>query len=144
MQIPASFGQKLLGLATFYGRLAREDQQEGGLYFGRQKLAPDAFAVDAERAFRDFSRRLGQKAFALQDPGGGGRAPAAGHRGDGGGRDLAARPAPRQPPGPASAPSPPTRCGSRPTPRSAASPSSNLATIDFGAAAGPAGDLGAA
>ena len=66
MQIPASFGQKLLGLATFYGRLAREDEQESGLYFGRQKLAPDAFAVDAERAFRDFSRRLGQKAFALR------------------------------------------------------------------------------
>jgi hypothetical protein len=66
MRIPASFGQKLLGLATFYGRLAREDEQESGLYFGRQKLAPDAFAVDAERAFRDFSRRLGQKAFALR------------------------------------------------------------------------------
>jgi len=66
MQIPASFGQKLLSLATFYGRLAREDEQESGLYFGRQKLAPDAFAVDAERAFRDFSRRLGQKAFALR------------------------------------------------------------------------------
>ena len=66
MQIPASFGQKLLGLATFYGRLAREDEQESGLYFGRQKLAPDAFAVDAERTFRDFSRRLSQKAFALR------------------------------------------------------------------------------
>ena len=66
MQIPASFGQKLASLATFYGRLAREDEQESGLYFGRQKLAPDAFAVDAERAFRDFSRRLGQKAFALR------------------------------------------------------------------------------
>jgi hypothetical protein len=66
VQMPASFGQKLLGLATFYGRLAREDEQEGGLYFGRQKLAPDAFAVDAEHAFRDFSRRLSQKAFALR------------------------------------------------------------------------------
>jgi hypothetical protein len=66
VQMPASFGQKLLGLASFYGRLAREDEQEGGLYYGRQKLAPDAFAVDAERAFRDFSRRLGQKAFALR------------------------------------------------------------------------------
>jgi hypothetical protein len=66
LQMPPSFGQKLLGLATFYARLAREDQQEGGLYFGRQKLTPDAFAVDAEPAFRDFSRRLGQKAFALR------------------------------------------------------------------------------
>jgi hypothetical protein len=66
IQLPASFGQRLLSLATFYGRLAREDQREGGLYFGRQKIAPDAFAVDAERTFRDFSRRLGQKAFALR------------------------------------------------------------------------------
>jgi hypothetical protein len=66
MHMPAAFGQKLLGLATFYGRLAREDQREGGLYYGRQKLAPDAFAVDAEHTFRDFSRRIGQKAFALR------------------------------------------------------------------------------
>jgi hypothetical protein len=66
VRMPATFGQRLHELATFYGRLAREDEQEGGLYFGRQKLAPDAFAVDAERAFRDFSRRLGQKAFALR------------------------------------------------------------------------------
>ena len=66
IQLPASFGQKLLSLATFYGRLAREDEREGGLYFGRQKIAPDAFAVDAERTFRDFSRRLGRKAFALR------------------------------------------------------------------------------
>jgi hypothetical protein len=66
VQLPPSFGQRLLSLATFYGRLAREDEQEGGLYFGRQKLAPDAFAVDAERTFRDYSRRLGQRAFALR------------------------------------------------------------------------------
>lgn len=66
VSVPPSFGQKLLELATFYGRLAREDQREGGLYFGRQKLAPDAFAVDAEQTFRDFARRLGQKAFALR------------------------------------------------------------------------------
>ena len=66
LQIPGAFGQTLLDLTTFYGRLAKEDQQEGGLYYGRQKLAPDAFAVDAERAFRDFSRRLSQKAFAIR------------------------------------------------------------------------------
>jgi Helicase HerA, central domain len=66
VRIPASFGQTLHGLATFYGRLAREDEQQGGLYFGRQKIAPDAFAVDAEHSFRDFSRRLSQKAFALR------------------------------------------------------------------------------
>ena len=31
MRIPASFGQKLLGLATFCGPLAREDDQGDGL-----------------------------------------------------------------------------------------------------------------
>lgn len=66
VQLPDSFSQKLLGLTTFYGRLAREDQQGGGLYFGPQKLPPDAFAVEAERVFRDFSRRLSQRAFAMR------------------------------------------------------------------------------
>ncbi|HEX4829751.1 MAG TPA: DUF87 domain-containing protein [Trebonia sp.] len=66
VQIPGAFGQAMLDMTTFYGRLAREDQQEGGLYYGRRKLAPDAFAVEAERAFRDFSRRLAQKAFVLR------------------------------------------------------------------------------
>ena len=56
----------MLTLATFYGRLAREDQLDGGLYYGRRKLAPDAFAVDAEKIFHDYSRRLSQKAFALR------------------------------------------------------------------------------
>ena len=66
MVVPRDFSQELRDQATFYGRLAREDQREGGLYYGHQKLAPDAFAVDAEQAFRDFARRLGQKAFALR------------------------------------------------------------------------------
>jgi hypothetical protein len=66
VRVSPAFGQRLLDLTTFYGRLAREDQREGGLYFGSQKLAPDAFAVDAEQTFRDFARRLGQKAFALR------------------------------------------------------------------------------
>jgi hypothetical protein len=66
MLVPPSFGQMLLDLASFYGRLAREDQQHGGLYYGRQRLAPDAFAVDASKTFQDFSRRLSQKAFALR------------------------------------------------------------------------------
>jgi hypothetical protein len=66
VRMHGEFGQQLAALATFYGRLAREDEQEAGLYYGRQKLAPDAFAVDAEKAFKDFSRRLGQKAFAIR------------------------------------------------------------------------------
>src|SRR5260370_7230905 len=43
MQIPASFGQKLLSLATFYGRLSREDEQESGPYFRPPKLPPAPF-----------------------------------------------------------------------------------------------------
>jgi hypothetical protein len=66
MQVPPQFMQTLLTLATFYGRLAREGETPGGLYQGRQRLAPDAFAVDAEKTFQDFSRRLPQKAFALR------------------------------------------------------------------------------
>lgn len=67
MQVPASFSQMLQSLAAFYGRLAREEQQDGGLYYyGRQPLAPDPFAVDAGRTFKDFHRRLAQKAFALR------------------------------------------------------------------------------
>jgi hypothetical protein len=66
MQVPPQFLQTLLTLATFYGRLAREGETQAGLYHGRQRLAPDAFAVDAEKTFHDFSRRLPQKAFALR------------------------------------------------------------------------------
>jgi hypothetical protein len=66
MQVPAQFAQTMLTLATFYGRLAREGETPGGLYHGKQRLAPDAFAVDAEKTFHDFSRRLSQKAFALR------------------------------------------------------------------------------
>jgi hypothetical protein len=66
MQVPSQFAQTLLTLATYYGRLAREGEQEAGLYRSRARLAPDAFAVDAEKAFHDFSRRLSQKAFALR------------------------------------------------------------------------------
>jgi len=66
MQVPPAFAQTLLTLATYYGRLAREGETPAGLYHGRQRLAPDAFAVDAEKAFHDFSRRLSQTAFALR------------------------------------------------------------------------------
>jgi hypothetical protein len=66
MQVPAQFAQTMLTLATYYGRLAREGETPGGLYHGKQRLAPDAFAVDAEKTFQDFSRRLSQKAFGLR------------------------------------------------------------------------------
>jgi hypothetical protein len=65
MTVPPQFAQTLLTLANYYGRLAREGEQDGQ-YRGRARLAPDAFAVDAERAFHDFSRRLSRRAFALR------------------------------------------------------------------------------
>ncbi|MGH2926946.1 MAG: hypothetical protein ACRDL8_01945, partial [Solirubrobacteraceae bacterium] len=66
MPVPPRFAQTLLTLATYYGRLARAGEQVAGPYHGRVSLAPDAFAVDAERVFRDYSRRLSQRAFALR------------------------------------------------------------------------------
>jgi hypothetical protein len=66
MPVPPQFAQTLLTLANYYGRLAREGEQETGPYRGRTRLAPDAFAVDAEKAFHDFSRRLSKKAFGLR------------------------------------------------------------------------------
>ena len=65
MLVPASFGQMLQSLTAFYGRLAREEPPDAGLY-GRPGLAPDPFAVDARKTFEDYSRRLAQKAFALR------------------------------------------------------------------------------
>ena len=65
MSVPPQFAQTLLTLANYYGRLAREGEQETGPYRGR-RLAPDAFAVEAEKTFHDFSRRLAKKAFALR------------------------------------------------------------------------------
>ena len=66
LQIPPSFAQTLLTLATFYGRLAREGETHGGPFARGQWVAPDAFAVDAEKAFLDFSARLSERAFALR------------------------------------------------------------------------------
>jgi hypothetical protein len=64
--VPAQFAQTLLTLATFYGWLAREGEMPGGLYSRGQRFAPEPFAVDAEKAFHDYSRRLSQQAFALR------------------------------------------------------------------------------
>jgi len=64
--VPPPFTQTLRTLAAFYGRLAREGEVPGGPYPGQPRLPPDPFAVDAEQAFRDFSARLSQQAFALR------------------------------------------------------------------------------
>ena len=66
LAVPPEFAQELRDRTSYYGRLAREDEKPGGLYQGPRKLAPDAFAVDAEQAFGDFARRLEQRAFALR------------------------------------------------------------------------------
>src|SRR5260370_16749974 len=51
MQIPASFGQKLLTLAPFYGRPSGELEQAGGLYFGPHKLPPSPLPSAPQPAF---------------------------------------------------------------------------------------------
>ena len=66
MQLPSHFSDLLQRMATFYGRLARPDTLQGGLYFGQQTLPPDAFAVDAERVFSDFARRYVDNAFVFR------------------------------------------------------------------------------
>jgi Helicase HerA, central domain len=64
--VPPKFAQTLRTLASFYGRLAKESEAPATFYHGRQRLAADAFTVDAEKVFHDYSRRLGHKAFALR------------------------------------------------------------------------------
>lgn len=66
IQLPRQFTQNLTDWATFFGRLAREDQRDQGLYFGQKKLPPDAFAVDAEKTYQDFARRYERRAFVLR------------------------------------------------------------------------------
>jgi hypothetical protein len=78
--VPAQFTRTLQTLAGFYGRLAREGdilsgpfrggqpgaRFPGGPHSGAPRLAPDPFAVEAEKAFRDYDSRLAGKAFALR------------------------------------------------------------------------------
>jgi hypothetical protein len=64
--VPPAFSELMQRMATFYGRLARPDIRQGGLYFGQQTLPPDAFAVDAERVFSDYARRYLGRAFAMR------------------------------------------------------------------------------
>lgn len=64
--MPSQFTHLLEHMATFYGRLAREDRQTGGLYYGERLLPPDAFAVDAEPVFRDYARRFSGRVFLMR------------------------------------------------------------------------------
>jgi hypothetical protein len=82
--VPAQFSRTLQTLAGFYGRLAREGDVLSGPFrggpagshrggrpgapflAGSPRLAPDPFAVEAEKAFRDYDSRLAGQAFALR------------------------------------------------------------------------------
>lgn len=66
VDLPASFTSRLERVATHYGRLAKEDRLQGGLYHGERLIPPDAFAVDAERAWRDYARRYSDRAFVMR------------------------------------------------------------------------------
>ncbi len=64
MPTPAALSDVLGKYASLYGRLSHEAQQTG-LSMQRQH-APEAFAVNNEPVFRDYQRRLGQRAFAIR------------------------------------------------------------------------------
>jgi hypothetical protein len=66
VQVSPAFSELMQRMATFYGRLARSDTRQGGLYFGQQTLPSDAFAVDAERVFSDYARRYLGRLFAMR------------------------------------------------------------------------------
>ncbi len=66
VSIPERFTLLLEHMATFYGRLAKEDRLKGGLYYGERLLPPDAFAVDAEPVFRDYARRYSGRGFVVR------------------------------------------------------------------------------
>jgi hypothetical protein len=63
---PAELSASIAAKATYYSRLAREDERQGGLYYGPQKLPADAFAVEAEQVFHEYLRRCAQTAYVLR------------------------------------------------------------------------------
>lgn len=65
-EMPSAYTSLLEQTATYYGRLAKEDRLQGGLYFGERTIPPDAFAIDAERVFRDYARRYSGRVFAMR------------------------------------------------------------------------------
>jgi len=54
-------------LGTVFSRLARDGEMHTtGLYSGPQKLAPDLFAVDAQRIYADLARRYRDRVFRFR------------------------------------------------------------------------------
>jgi hypothetical protein len=67
VSLPPSFSVLLERSSTHYGRLAREGElRDSGVYFGNRKLAPDSFAIEAEKIFADAARRYRDVVFALR------------------------------------------------------------------------------
>ncbi|MEV4823239.1 hypothetical protein [Micromonospora sp. NPDC049274] len=67
MPVPGSLNQAIALSASHYKRLAVDGEfHHGGLYGGRVKLTPDAFAVDAEKIYADAGRRYQGSAFRIR------------------------------------------------------------------------------
>ncbi|BCJ41332.1 hypothetical protein GCM10010168_89080 [Actinoplanes ianthinogenes] len=67
MPVPGSLNQAVALSASHYKRLATDGEyQHGGLYGGRVKLTPDAFAVEAEKMYADAGRRYQGSAFRIR------------------------------------------------------------------------------
>jgi hypothetical protein len=66
VEMPDEYKLLLEHFATFYGRLAKEDRLQGGLYHGERMIPPDAFAVDAQPVFEDYARRYSGRVFAIR------------------------------------------------------------------------------
>ncbi len=65
-RVGADVSDWLSEVATQYGRLAIPGEMPEGIYGGRGKLAPDAFATDASRLYMDAARRYAGRAFRMR------------------------------------------------------------------------------
>jgi hypothetical protein len=65
-RVGADVSSWLSEVATQYGRLAIPGETPEGIYSGRSKLAPDAFATDASRVYTDAARRYSGRTFRVR------------------------------------------------------------------------------
>lgn len=67
IRLPPGFADLLQQIATHYGRLARDGEYRASvLYTGPVRLAPEAFAIDAERLYAQAARRYRTTAFRMR------------------------------------------------------------------------------
>lgn len=64
--VPQAFHAQLADSTAYYGRLARPTHVPGGIYFRPQWLAPDPFAVEAEKVFHEYQQRYIARAFGMR------------------------------------------------------------------------------